>query len=201
MPKKDCQLSGSAAGSSCAKGAIVFMDHVDRVVVEAREEILDLSWITDRIAVGGWIETEEKQQAIVRAGITHVIDMAWEFDDTPLEAFGIKVLLNFTDDDFQVKPPELLRRGVEFAMTALCESHSKLYIHCVAGRHRGPMMTLAVLCVLGWKIEDAMRLIAERRPVVDWAPAYVESVTAFLDTYVSKIDTAIKTTLARCSGN
>ncbi len=177
------------------------MDQVDQAVVEDRREVLDLNWITDRIALGGWIETEEKQLAVARAGITHVIDMAWEFDDTPLEAFGIKVLLNTTDDDFQVKPRELLQKGVEFAVAALNDPQSKLFIHCVAGRHRGPMMTLAVLCALGWEMEDAMRFISERRSVVDWAPAYVESVAAFLESYYSRPGTPRQTTPVPRSGN
>jgi hypothetical protein len=162
------------------------MDQIDRALVQEASEagILDISWVMDRIAVGGWIETEEKMRAVVEAGITHVIDMAWEFDDTPLEQFGIKVLLNFTDDDFQIKPPELLHKGVEFALEALQQPGSKLLIHCVAGRHRGPMMTLAVLGALGWSLEDAMQIIADRRPVVDWAPVYVESVANFLSSYL-----------------
>jgi protein-tyrosine phosphatase len=107
--------------------------------------------------------------------------MTWECDDTPLAApYGIEVLLNATDDDFQSKSPELLERGVDFALASLQKPHSKLLIHCVAGRHRGPMMTLAVLCALGWDIGKAMRLISERRPVVDWAPVYVESVRNYL---------------------
>ena len=63
------------------------MDQIDREIVQQVSEagILDISWVMDRIAVGGWIETEEKMRAVVRAGITHVIDMAWEHDDTPLE--------------------------------------------------------------------------------------------------------------------
>jgi protein-tyrosine phosphatase len=64
-------------------------------------------------------------------------------------------------------------------------SNSKLLIHCVAGRHRGPMMALAVLCALGWSMNKAMRHISERRPVVDWTPVYVESVAAFVELYVS----------------
>jgi hypothetical protein len=165
------------------------MDQADRELVQDVSEAgaLDITWIMDRIAVGGWIETEEKIRQVVRAGITHVIDMAWEHDDTPLEQLGIKVLLNFTDDDFQVKPPELLKKGVDFALEALQEPGSKLLIHCVAGRHRGPMMTLAVLGALGWSLEDAMQIIADRRPVVDWAPAYVESVSNFLQSYVSTL--------------
>ena len=168
------------------------MDQINREIVQQVSEagILDISWVMDRIAVGGWIETEEKMRAVVRAGITHVIDMAWEHDDTPLEQFGIKVLLNFTDDDFQQKPAELLEKGVDFALDALHEPGSKLLIHCVAGRHRGPMMTLAVLGALGWSLEDAMQIIADRRPVVDWAPVYVESVSTFLKSYVAKLSGA-----------
>jgi protein-tyrosine phosphatase len=160
------------------------MDQIDRARVEESQGILDLNWITDRIALGGWLETEEKMRAVAQLGITHIIDMAWEHDDTPAAAkYGIKVLLNTTDDDFQPKGTELLERGVEFALQALQERNSKLLIHCVAGRHRGPMMTLAVICALGSSMDEAMRLIAERRPIVDWSPVYVESVKAFLQDY------------------
>jgi protein-tyrosine phosphatase len=160
------------------------MDQIDRARVEETQGILDLNWITDRIGLGGWLETEEKMRAVAQLGITHIIDMAWEHDDTPTAAkHGIKVLLNTTDDDFQPKGTELLERGVEFARQALQERSAKLLIHCVAGRHRGPMMTLAVLCALGWSMNDAMRHISERRPIVDWSPVYVDSVKAFLQDY------------------
>jgi hypothetical protein len=43
------------------------------------------------------------------------------------------------------------------------------------------MMTLALLCSMGWKLGDAMQLIMKRRPVVDFAEVYVESVERFLD--------------------
>ncbi len=82
--------------------------------------MLDYSWITDRIAVGGGIWTAENMAAIARLGFTHIIDMQIEFDDTALAVpHGIVVLWNPTDDDFQPKPPELLRRGVQFALNAL----------------------------------------------------------------------------------
>jgi protein-tyrosine phosphatase len=160
------------------------MDQIDRAVVDEAGGILDINWVSDRIALGGWLETEEKMRAVARLGITHIIDMAWEHDDTPEAAkHGIKVLLNTTDDDFQPKGTELLERGVEFALDALRQSGSKMLIHCVAGRHRGPMMTLAVFCALGWSMEEAMRHISERRQIVDWSPVYVESVKAFLQEY------------------
>ena len=42
------------------------------------------------------------------------------------------------------------------------------------------MMTLALLGVLGWKMEDALDLIESRRPAADFADVYVRSVENFL---------------------
>jgi protein-tyrosine phosphatase len=84
------------------------------------------------------------------------------------------------DDDFAPKPAEVFARGVEFALVALEENESRLFIHCAAGVHRVPMMTLALLGVMGWSVEDAMGLIEGRRPVADFAEVYVQSVERFL---------------------
>jgi protein-tyrosine phosphatase len=142
---------------------------------------MDITWLTDRIAVGGGIWTSENMAAVAQAGITHVIDMQIEFDDTPLgAAHGVEVLWNPTDDDFEPKPAELFRRGVEFAEAALEGTNAKVFIHCAAGVHRAPMMALAVLGSMGWKVEDAMELIEGRRPAADFADVYVRSVEEFL---------------------
>jgi protein-tyrosine phosphatase len=142
---------------------------------------MDMSWITDRIAVGGGIWVESKMAEVVRAGITHIIDMQIEFDDTAIaEPFGVEVLWNPVDDDFQPKPPEVFQRGVEFALKALEEANAKVYIHCAAGVHRAPMMALAVLRAMGWELEDAKELIQGRRYVVDFADVYVKSVESFM---------------------
>ncbi|HEX3352641.1 MAG: dual specificity protein phosphatase family protein [Terriglobales bacterium] len=146
---------------------------------------MDMTWVTGRIAVGGGIWTAENMAAVARAGVTHIIDMQIEFDDTKLaQPHGIEVLWNPIDDDFQPKPPEVFRRGVEFAAEALEGDESKLFIHCAAGVHRAPMMTLAILCSSGWTPEAARELIEKRRPVVDFADVYVRSVERFLDQQV-----------------
>jgi len=164
------------------------MDRIDRARLEQNQNQVDANWITERIALGGWVETAEKMQDVANSGITHILNMAWEFDETALAArYRIKVLLNNVDDDFAPKSPEVLERGLKFALAALKQPDAKLLIHCVAGRHRGPMMTLAVLCALGWPMEEAMRHISERRPIVDWAPVYVESVSNFLQQYLPEV--------------
>jgi protein-tyrosine phosphatase len=70
---------------------------------------------------------------------------------------------------------------VDFAEAALEGTDAKLFIHCAAGVHRAPMMALAVLCSMGWELEDAMQLIEGRRPVADFADVYVDSVREFLE--------------------
>jgi len=143
---------------------------------------MDYSWITERIALGGGIWREENMAEMARAGFTHIINMQVEFDERSLAApHGIEVLWNPIDDDFQPKPPEIFHRGVEFARAALQDPAARLYIHCAAGVHRAPMMTLALLCSQGWEIERAKRHIQEARYVVDWAEVYVRSVEKFLN--------------------
>ena len=145
---------------------------------------MDMTWVTDRIAVGGGIWHDEKMIEVVRAGITHIIDMQIEFDDTRLaEPYGVKVLWNPTDDDFRLKPPELFQRGVDFALQALDEPDARVYIHCAAGVHRAPMMTLAVMRALGFGLQEAVGVIEARRPVADFADVYIESVENFMRTY------------------
>ena len=142
---------------------------------------MDMSWVTGRIAVGGGIWNAENMAQVARAGVTHILDMQIEFDDTSLaEPHGIAVLWNPIDDDFQPKSPDVFQRGVDFALEALAAQETKVFVHCAAGIHRAPMMTLAILCSLDWKLADALQLIEARRPVVDFADVYVNSVKRFL---------------------
>lgn len=147
-----------------------------------------MSWVTDRIAVGGGIWNEIKMIEVASEGITHIINMQIEFDDRPLcEPFDVRLLWNPTDDDFQFKPAELFQRGVDFALEALEKPNTRLFIHCAAGVHRAPMMTLAVLRALGWDLKQAKQLIQQRRPVVDFADVYVRSVEDFIRGYAPEL--------------
>jgi protein-tyrosine phosphatase len=147
---------------------------------------MDITWVTDRIALGGGIWNDQNMAELVRLGVTHIVNMQIEFDDRPLAApYPVTVLHSPTDDDFQPKPPELFAAGVEFAQEALEDPENKVFIHCAAGVHRAPMMTLALLRSLGWSLEDARALIQERRYVVDFADVYVDSVEEFMKIYES----------------
>jgi protein-tyrosine phosphatase len=157
-----------------------------RVWAEDENARMDMTWVTGRIAVGGGIWNDENMAKVAREGISHIIDMQIEFDDTPLAVpYGVTVLWNPIDDDFQPKPAEVFQRGVEFAIEALDQPGTKVFIHCAAGVHRAPMMALALLCTLGWKLKDALRLIEMRRPQADFAVVYVRSVERFLEGYAA----------------
>lgn len=150
---------------------------------------MDMTWITGRLALGGGIWNAQNMADVARAGITHIIDMQIEFDDTQLaEPHGLEVLWNPTDDDFRAKQPELFQRGVDFAKQALAHDDTRVLIHCAAGVHRAAMMMLAVLCSQGWDMTEAMQTIVARRPVVDFADVYVHSVERFLQQHVKAGD-------------
>jgi len=175
-PAAESSLLGRTSGRDNKK---ITADEKSRL--GRRKVGMDITWVTDRIAVGGGIWTADNMAAVSRAGITHIIDMQIEFDDTRLaEPHEIKVCWNPVDDDFEAKPPAVFARGVEFALTALNEPETKLFVHCAAGVHRAPMMTLALLGVLGWSLEDGMDLIETRRPAADFADVYVRSVERYL---------------------
>jgi len=172
----DMRLASSSLRSESGDGAMAPSLHK----IYGRR--MDITWLTERIAVGGGIWNSENMEKVAQEGITHVIDMQIEFDDTPLGLeHGVEVLWNPTDDDFTAKPPELFQKGVDFAMEALEKPEAKLFIHCAAGVHRAPMMALALLGSMGWNVEDAMQMIEARRPVADFADVYVESVEKFLN--------------------
>jgi len=109
---------------ACKKLRIVVWDNPQwdipterKVGVKRRSMGMDITWVTDRIALGGGIWTADNMAVLSRTGITHIIDMQIEFDDTPLaKPHGISVCWNPIDDDFEPKPPEVFARGVEFAL-------------------------------------------------------------------------------------
>jgi hypothetical protein len=170
------------AGKSARPTRVSWRAGVPAPQERTRRTGMDITWLTDRIAVGGGIWNSENMAKVAAAGITHIIDMQIEFDDTPLASdYGVAVLWNPTDDDFEPKPAALFERGVKFAGGVLDNSGGKLFIHCAAGVHRAPMMALALLGTMGWSVDDGMLLIAARRPTADFPDVYVRSVERFLD--------------------
>ena len=146
--------------------------------------MLDYQFVTERLAIGGSIGTPANMRELSRAGITHVVNMQKEFDDSLLtDGSGIEVLWNGCEDDFLPKPAELFWKGVRFTLQALADPEAKVYFHCAAGVHRSPIMLLAVLRVLGHERRDAINMISDARPQANFPPIYLMSVEDFFCEY------------------
>ena len=139
---------------------------------------MDFSYILDRrLAVGAAIWTAEAMADLARLGFTHMVSLQVEFDDTELAAAaGLAALWNPTDDDLAPKPAAFFERSVQFALSALANETAQLYVHCMAGVHRGPLTTAAILCALGYDVDTAVGLVAARRDIANFPEVYLASL-------------------------
>ncbi len=142
-----------------------------------------LCWVTDRLAVGPCIYTVEDARYLRSAGVTHVINLQRAVDyRANAEHVGLVVRDVRIDDDLSYKPPEFFDASVGYALQVLADggNASKLYIHCTAGVHRGPMLTLAIMGAQGYPIEDAIAQIQRIRPQARFPEVYRRSVEDWL---------------------
>jgi protein-tyrosine phosphatase len=139
---------------------------------------MDVSYIIDnRLAVGGGIWTAEDMAEMAAAGFTHIVNLQAEFDHTAMARMaGLQVLWNPTEDDLSPKPGEFFERAASFAVSALEDEKARVYVHCAAGVHRGPLAAAGVLCALGYRPEAAMELIAARRNWAEFPDVYRRSL-------------------------
>ena len=146
--------------------------------------MVDYHFVTERLAVGGAIDTAENMRELARDGITHVVNMQVEFDDGLIsDGTGVQVLWNACGDDFLPKPAELFWKGVRFALEALHHPDTRVLFHCAMGIHRSAFMLLAVLRVQGHDLWPAIHMIQKARPQAEFPSIYIESVEDFVLEY------------------
>ncbi len=142
---------------------------------------LEYAWVTPRLAVGPAIVTVENMMRLAAGGVTHVLNVETEFDDSRITGnTGITVRWLPQPDDLRPKPPEWFEQGVGFVEEALSREGSRVYVHCLAGIQRSPMMLLAYLCATGMELDKAMDAIMSARPEANFPLAYLHSVKQFL---------------------
>lgn len=130
----------------------------------------DFTMITPRLATGAAIASADDVAQLMAAGITAVVDCRAEFDDGPLLASsGLAYLWDGTADDGKAKPPAWFAPALAFALPLLAQPRQVVYLHCAAGRNRGPSMCYAVMLALGWLAGAAEAQIRAARPQVGLA--------------------------------
>ncbi len=123
---------------------------------------LNLSWVTDQLAVGGAYKSSQIPR--LRAmGVNAVIDCREEARDDveSLERHGIDYLRLPTIDATALSQRSL-DLGVEWARERLARGE-KIFVHCHHGVGRAPLMGGCILVDHGANPVDAMELIKSRR--------------------------------------
>lgn len=140
----------------------------------------NLSWITDRLAVGGRFPTERAQILAGELGIRAIVDLRSEErdDERILVHHGIALLHLPTDDHHAVSQP-MLADGVAFVRPYL-ERGERVLIHCEHGIGRSATLALCVLVDCGYEPLEALELSKDRRALISPSPAQYCAWTEWL---------------------
>ena len=135
-------------------------------------------FVTPFLAVGGDLAFDDETAAaqaieLVDAGITHVLDVRQECDDTELWAHLPEMTYRWDgiDDAGQKVPATWFDNVTRWAEDAIT-SGGVVLTHCHMGVNRGPSTGYAVLLRLGWDAVKALGAIRAARPIA--AVAYAE---------------------------
>ncbi|WP_376793773.1 dual specificity protein phosphatase family protein [Thermogemmatispora sp.] len=123
---------------------------------------LNLSWITDQLAVGGRIHPQDIK-ALARLGVTHVVDTRAEYvdDRQALAKAGIE-LLHLPTPDTQPLSLEQLLEGARWVNERI-QHGGRVLVHCEHGVGRSALLACAVLVYGGMHARDALALVQQRR--------------------------------------
>jgi protein-tyrosine phosphatase len=143
-------------------------------VTVPRLEAANAQFVTERLAVGGDLPFDNAVAAIhvvdlLRAGVTHVLDVRLEINDSQLWSYVPQVtyLWDGIDDRGQRIPAEWFDGVVDWCLEALADPTAKVLTHCHMGINRGPSAGYAVLLGLAWDPVEAIDAIRRARPIAN----------------------------------
>jgi rhodanese-related sulfurtransferase len=141
---------------------------------------LDLSWITETLAIGGSFAPNLTEALAREHRLAAVVDVRGEAcDDKALLArYGIE-LLHLPTIDFEPISPRMLQRGVSF-VTAHLEADRRVLVHCAHGIGRSAMLGLCVLVERGHAPMSALALAKDRRARISPSVAQYEAWASWL---------------------
>jgi Dual specificity phosphatase, catalytic domain len=141
---------------------------------------VNLSWITDHLAVGGSFRATAVETLAHELNIRGVVDLRLEACDdiALLRHHGIEFLHLPTEDHCAVAHP-MLDEGVAFANRHL-DRGERVLIHCEHGIGRSATLALCVLVARGFEPLDALALAKRRRSLVSPSPAQYEACVSWL---------------------
>ncbi len=123
-----------------------------------------MNWITDRIAIGNYVEAKNRD-LLQEEGIRSALSLdrtlqGVEPSEIGLEAIAVAPLEDGPDNDLW-----FFRRAVE-ALTDLVQNHAPVLVQCTAGRSRSPVVVAGYLMkTQGLTAEEALALVASKRDI------------------------------------
>ena len=141
---------------------------------------VDLSWITDELAIGGSFPCERVEVLAREHRIGAIVDLREEACDDAalLAAHGIDFLYLPTPDLHAVSAP-MLRDGVAFASRHV-RARRRVLVHCEHGIGRSALLGLCVLVEQHHAPLAALELLKARRARVSPSVAQYEAWAAWL---------------------
>ena len=141
---------------------------------------LDLSWITDTLAIGGSFAPNQTDALARDHRVAAVVDVRGEAcdDEALLAKHGIE-LLHLPTMDFEPISPHLLQRGIAFATAHLAEGR-RVLVHCAQGIGRSALLGLCVLVECGHAPLSALELAKARRSQVSPSSSQYEAWARWL---------------------
>lgn len=123
---------------------------------------LDMSWVTDSLAVGGRVRDEDIER-LAQLGVTSVVDTRAEYkdDEAALNQANIH-LLYLPTPDTQPLTIEQLLEGTTWTLEQI-RAGEKVLIHCEHGVGRSVLLTAATLVRDGFSPDAALQLIQTKR--------------------------------------
>jgi len=116
----------------------------------------------------GWEEAHEALAVWVDAGVTDIVDVRIEGDDSSLVAYFHPELgyhHHATDDDGRHRPHDWFAEGTASILEVLDNPGRVAVVHCAMGVNRGPSMAFAAMVSSGWEPYEALTAIRTARPV------------------------------------
>lgn len=136
----------------------------------------DYSQITENIYVGSNLCcVTHFDEELVAEGITSVISLERERSDA---AAGAEMHLWLPTIDNTSPSQDQLSLGVK-TIQEFVRQKRKVYVHCRLGHGRAPTLVAAYLISQGKTVEEATKLVQEKRPVVHFNDLQISGLNEF----------------------
>lgn len=141
---------------------------------------VDVSWLTEDLAMGGRWPPEAAPLLVEQWDIRHVVDMRSEAcDDNELLRQHGMTLLHLPTEDRCACTLEVLERGVKWVNGHL-DSGRRVLVHCEHGIGRSALLSLCILVSRGHEPLEALELARRVRSRVSPSPAQLLGYIEFL---------------------